>query len=212
HQIPIDLILMDIQMPEMDGIETTKRIREQEKKSGNHIPIVALTAGALKEEKEKCMAAGMDDFLTKPLQYKNLLHSIQKFLVLPPDLAKSLDKKELQKENPGKKTRFHQQDLMERIYHNEAVFYQLIDLAFSSDDVVHLEDAIQKKALDTIKKCAHKIKGYALNMSFYCLADLAKQLETALVQDVSQIPAIFQELKEEWHQILEMLKKVKENS
>ena len=66
-----DLILMDMQMPEMSGIEATLKIREQEKEN-QHTPIIALTAGALKEEREKCMSAGMDDFLTKPIEPKKL--------------------------------------------------------------------------------------------------------------------------------------------
>ena len=70
-----DLILMDMQMPVMSGIEATEKIREHEKKNGDvdHVPIIALTAGALLEEKEKCLNAGMDDFLTKPIEPEKLL-------------------------------------------------------------------------------------------------------------------------------------------
>jgi len=76
----LDIILMDIQMPEMDGVEATKQIREFEKIKGTHIPIIALTAGVFKEEKEKCFKAGMDDFLKKPVD-KNVLHKmLEKFL------------------------------------------------------------------------------------------------------------------------------------
>ena len=72
-----DLILMDMQMPEMSGIEATLEIRKQE--VGNqHIPIIALTAGAMIEEKEKCLSAGMDDFLTKPIEPQKLNESIAK--------------------------------------------------------------------------------------------------------------------------------------
>ena len=67
-----DLILMDVQMPEMGGIEATQEIRKAEKRKGGHIPIVALTAGAVTGEKEKCFDAGMDDFLTKPIDRKSL--------------------------------------------------------------------------------------------------------------------------------------------
>ncbi|MEI6752509.1 MAG: PAS domain S-box protein [Paludibacter sp.] len=70
-----DLILMDMQMPEMSGIEATVKIREQEK-DNQHTPIIALTAGALKEEKEKCLNAGMDDFLTKPIEPDKLVKVI----------------------------------------------------------------------------------------------------------------------------------------
>jgi len=71
-----DLILMDMQMPEMSGVEATVKIRKQETED-QHTPIVALTAGALKEEKEKCMEAGMDEFLTKPLEPLRLIEIVQ---------------------------------------------------------------------------------------------------------------------------------------
>ncbi|MDI6402482.1 response regulator, partial [Balneolaceae bacterium ANBcel3] len=66
-EVAPDLIFMDVQMPEMDGLEATKQIRTLEKESGAHVPIIALTAGAFKEEQEKCMTAGMDDFMAKPV-------------------------------------------------------------------------------------------------------------------------------------------------
>jgi len=71
-EINPDIIFMDIQMPELDGLEATKEIRQAEKELGGHVPIIALTAGAFKEEEEKCSAAGMDDFLTKPIEADKL--------------------------------------------------------------------------------------------------------------------------------------------
>ena len=62
-----DLIFMDVQMPEMDGYTTTAKIREQEKKNGDHIPIVAMTAHAMKGDRERCIAAGMDGYIAKPV-------------------------------------------------------------------------------------------------------------------------------------------------
>ena len=75
-----DLILMDMQMPIMDGVEATISIREMEKSAGTRIPIIALTAGAMVEEKEKCLAAGMDDFVTKPIDHAKLIVAIDKAL------------------------------------------------------------------------------------------------------------------------------------
>ncbi|MEI7503920.1 MAG: response regulator, partial [Paludibacter sp.] len=75
-----ELILMDMQMPEMSGVEATLKIREMEQNTKKHVPIIALTAGALKEEKEKCMAAGMDDFLTKPIEQEKLEQLIKYYL------------------------------------------------------------------------------------------------------------------------------------
>ncbi len=75
-----DLIFMDVQMPEMDGNDATKAIRSYELLNKMHTPIVGLTAGALKEEKEKCMEAGMNDFLTKPIDTVKLKGVIQNYL------------------------------------------------------------------------------------------------------------------------------------
>ncbi len=76
----LDLILMDVQMPQMDGTQATRAIRKLEESSGKHIPIIALTAGALKEEKEACLTAGMDTFLSKPIDIEALKKVLQKYL------------------------------------------------------------------------------------------------------------------------------------
>jgi CheY-like chemotaxis protein len=71
-----DLILMDVQMPHMNGIEATAAIREKERNKGGHTPIVAMTAHALKEDEERCFAAGMDAYISKPLDLKECLQLI----------------------------------------------------------------------------------------------------------------------------------------
>jgi CheY-like chemotaxis protein len=75
-----DLILMDIQMPEMDGFEATAAIRTREKRDGTHIPIIALTANAMKGDRERCLAAGMDGYLSKPIVPRELDELLETYL------------------------------------------------------------------------------------------------------------------------------------
>ncbi len=75
-----DVILMDVQMPEMDGLEATRRIREAERATGQRTPIIALTAHALTGDRERCLAAGMDAYVTKPIRAAQLLTAIQRIV------------------------------------------------------------------------------------------------------------------------------------
>ena len=72
-----DLVLMDVQMPNLDGFSATQKIREKEKESGGHIPIIAMTAHAMKGDRERCLEAGMDDYISKPISAEKLLRSMQ---------------------------------------------------------------------------------------------------------------------------------------
>jgi len=78
--LPIDLVLMDVQMPEMDGFETTEMIRARERYSERHLPIIAMTAYALAGDREKCLNAGMDDYLAKPVRSSELYEMLEQHL------------------------------------------------------------------------------------------------------------------------------------
>jgi PAS domain S-box-containing protein len=80
---PFDVVLMDIQMPEMDGLQATAAIREMEGTSGAHLPIVAMTAHAMKGDREICLAAGMDAYLTKPIMPKDLIAALHAVVPMP---------------------------------------------------------------------------------------------------------------------------------
>jgi CheY-like chemotaxis protein len=73
---PCDVILMDVQMPDMDGFEATSIIREAERISGGHTPIIALTAHAMAGDRQRCLTAGMDGYISKPIQVQNVFEVI----------------------------------------------------------------------------------------------------------------------------------------
>jgi two-component system sensor histidine kinase/response regulator len=74
-----DLVLMDVQMPELGGFETTERIRRYERLNGTHIPIIAMTAHAMTGDRERCLAAGMDDYISKPIRAATLIDLVEKY-------------------------------------------------------------------------------------------------------------------------------------
>jgi CheY-like chemotaxis protein len=77
EQHAVDLVLMDVQMPDMDGLEATAAIRQKEKSNGDHLPIVAMTAHAMQGDRERCLGAGMDGYLAKPVQPSELYGVIE---------------------------------------------------------------------------------------------------------------------------------------
>jgi CheY-like chemotaxis protein len=86
HRTPFDLVLMDCEMPVMDGFEATARIRSSGA-SWQHIPIIAMTANAMSGDREACLKAGMNDYISKPFQLQDLADTIQKVMKTLPSAA-----------------------------------------------------------------------------------------------------------------------------
>jgi CheY-like chemotaxis protein len=83
-----ELVLMDVQMPEMDGFETTAAIRARERDTGEHVAVVAMTAHAMKGDRERCLAAGMDAYVAKPVDRREVLETIAR--LAPPAAAEPI--------------------------------------------------------------------------------------------------------------------------
>jgi CheY-like chemotaxis protein len=84
-QQTFDLVLMDVQMPEKDGLETTAAIRAQEQATGRHLPIIALTSHAMQGDQERCFAAGVDAYVSKPMKVDELYAAIDRLCSYEPD-------------------------------------------------------------------------------------------------------------------------------
>jgi signal transduction histidine kinase/CheY-like chemotaxis protein/ligand-binding sensor domain-containing protein len=83
-ETPFDLIFMDVQMPEMDGLEATRRIRQREESTGTHIPIIAMTAHVMRGDGERCLASGMDAYLPKPISRTDIVQAIERYAAAAP--------------------------------------------------------------------------------------------------------------------------------
>ena len=82
-----ELILMDVQMPNLDGLEATRIIREKERGTGHHVTIIAMTAHAMDQDRENCLEAGMDDYISKPIEFKELISLINKYTESKPEVT-----------------------------------------------------------------------------------------------------------------------------
>ena len=202
-----DLIFMDVQMPVMSGIESALQIRKYENGSNKRIPIVALTAGAIKGEKEKCIEAGMDDFLTKPIDQEALNKILKKHLMSFYD--QSVNSSEKTGQNTSK-LHFDEKLLMENIGNSQVLLEELLEVVpiQFAIDIESLDKAITQNNLKGITRAAHSIKGASLNMCFVQLAELAHKIELEY-ENIENVTGIFNELVLEWEYIQLLLKNMK---
>lgn len=184
QEVQPDLVLMDVQMPILNGYQATQAIRESER--NGRTPIIALTAGTIKGERERCLQAGMDDYLSKPITANQLQQMLEKWLKM---------RQEQNPEEPGEAAStvapkasmpvFNRSTLLERFGGNEAIVQEVIEEIWSvvrsgelRKDAEALESALENGAPEQeIKAHAHKIKGTGLTASFDRLAKYAIDLE-----------------------------------
>lgn len=189
-----DLILMDIQMPEMDGYETTKEIRERYKDI--HIPIIALTAGNAEEEKEKCRECGMDDFLAKPFVEDAIIPILKKWLYA----SNSSNNKKIGGQIMFSSTsHFNLSSIKRLVGEDPAVLNEIMDLALAEikDSLAGLQDAFAEKNIRNLKTTGHKLYGTALTAGMPELAKLANSFELLNSFDENEVARLLAQTKEE---------------
>ena len=174
-----DVVLMDVQMPELDGFEATELIRRKEVANGGHMPIIAMTAHALKEDRDRCLAAGMDGYVSKPLQLERLLAAIEIYAVpsareasvpdfdvatLPAESAFTLDRS----------------IALQRVDGDAELLKEILDL-FSQECpqfMAAIHSAIQKRDPAALNRAAHTLKVSLGNFGDSPPVATAQSLET----------------------------------
>jgi CheY-like chemotaxis protein/anti-sigma regulatory factor (Ser/Thr protein kinase) len=163
-----DIVLMDVQMPEMDGLTATRAIREWEATSGKRVPIWAMTAHAMAGDREKCLEAGMDGYITKPINKRKLMEEITPFV--RQDVGPIvLDRKYLE-DISGGDTEFEVE--------------LLATFAESAPDVfANLQEAIEASDSDQIMRTSHTLKGSSRSIGGLAFAEVCETIERAARQD-----------------------------
>jgi CheY-like chemotaxis protein/HPt (histidine-containing phosphotransfer) domain-containing protein len=169
-----DLILMDVQMPEINGLETTGLIRTQEKETGRHIPIIAMTAHAMKGDRERCLAAGMDAYISKPIQTNELFQTITA-------LIPQLPHQPLAETEPVLPDGLDPTALLAQVGNKPENLRKLIAV-FQKEAgrlTTEIRTALDQGEFDQVRQAAHSLKGAVGVFGVPAALRAAERLETA---------------------------------
>jgi len=215
-----DAVLMDIQMPEMDGYEATKQIRKDPKFAS--LPIIAMTAHAMKGDEEKCLEAGMDGYVSKPMDQNRLFHTIWK-LIKPQ--KRQLQEKEPETESleeavqapeelPSKLPGINIQDALNGLNIGRDVFKRILMgfLDNNKDTIKKIKEAFDKKDRATLLLLAHTLKGSAANIGADDLQEAALKLEAASREETGKPVAysLIENVETTLNQLLKSLQSIVE--
>jgi PAS domain S-box-containing protein len=177
-----DLVLMDVQMPQMDGLTATGRIRDQEKKTGRHVPIIAMTAHAMRGDRERCLEAGMDDYVSKPISSSTLLEAICRVV---PASNRDPETAEAAAPSAADDDAGEMAALLEAFNHDGEFFKDVAEMFIA--DYPPMVETVEKAIADEdgalLGRTAHALKGMARNFQIDGAADAARQLEMLADQD-----------------------------
>jgi two-component system sensor histidine kinase/response regulator len=176
--VPYDIVLMDCNMPEMDGFEATNIIRSSEAGTQRTV-IIAMTANALEGDRERCLAAGMDDYLTKPVTQAQLASRLAAWTEPSSETTAEAGKRPLQEEAPVDRTRLR--ELATLGDEDDPLWLQTIISTFLDDlttRIVRLKAALEEENPTEFRTLAHALKGSAGNMGAMRLADIAREMQT----------------------------------
>ncbi|WP_197992895.1 PAS domain S-box protein [Gimesia aquarii] len=222
-----DLMLMDVQMPTMDGLQATTLIREQEAESNDHIPIIAMTAYAMRGDRDRCLKAGMDDYISKPIDAKKLIRLVERYGNEYSQNRTPIDKSNTESrikdeqfpshskqrstthsDSASKQSVINMQTALSRVGDDKEILNDMVNYFF--EDSPSLLDEIRKRVqsgdIDEMVRAAHSLKGLCANFEAHAAVQSAKTIEDMKnATDLSSVTKIIDELEVELNLLSEEL-------
>ncbi len=194
---PFDLVLMDVQMPEMDGFEATAAIREKEKATADRLPIIAMTAHAMKGDPERCLAAGMDGYVSKPIQAKTLFEVME-------GLTATYSKGDTAAPAAQAGEILDPDEALAQV-DGDAQLLAEMALLFLRDCpklLADMQDAMARRDAKALERCAHTLKGSVSNFAAKQATEATLKLEQLARQgELTQSEPAFAALQEAFERL-----------
>lgn len=202
-----DIIFMDCQMPELDGYRATEELRHKEWRNGSHIPIVAMTANAMVGDREKCLRAGMDDYISKPIRVQHLKKVLHRWFRFSEEKDLQQEVKAVTSAQPAP-VNLEQFNMFTDGDSNEKK--ELFDLFM--DQTNHLlsilEQNLGEDGREAWKSAAHRLKGSSGNLGAMPLHDLSRTAEINFEQDLTHKKIMLAAIREELQRVENFMKTV----
>ncbi len=207
RQNRVDLVLMDVQMPEMDGVEATMVIRGE--LGLKDLPVIALTAHALSYDRSRCLAAGMNDFLTKPIKADEMFTCINKYLFgMKGAHMATLDKTSKDEVKSSSMEPLDLKGAMDRLGVDESMFSELLKSfdGYLNEQMEKLKNLADGGRKEEMKREAHSLKGAAASVGAVGVSDVSKMMENFLDEgrfdEATELLPVLQQSVEEVHEFL----------
>jgi PAS domain S-box-containing protein len=198
-----DLVLMDVQMPEMDGFEAAATIRKKEMGTGTHLPIIAMTAYAMKGDRERCLAAGMDGYLSKPIDREELIDAVER---------QSYESPAPEKEKPARpQPDLDKAAVLARLDGDEELLAEMAGLFLDEQNKLleAIRQALEEGDAKKLERGAHALKGALANLSASAASEVAEKLELmARCEDLRHAEEVSASLAEQIARLEPVLKEL----